>query len=75
MIDPGDAAKQYLYEHGDDIHPATGRPPIVLTELQSALNEGKHSIADQLAHNYSAHGVLEAGTSLCVPACRGEAEI
>lgn len=75
MDDPGDAARQYLYEHGNDIHPATGRPPIVLTELQSALNEGKLPIADQLAHNYSTHNILEAGTAHCAPACRREAEI
>lgn len=74
IMNSGDAARRYLAEHGSDIHPATGRPPIILYELKNALNGGHVTEAEEEVHNYQAHGRVEAGTAHCGPACTREAE-
>lgn len=73
-MNPGDVARQYLEEHRSDIHPSTDRPPIILYELKNALKEGHPQEADEQVHNYEVHASLDAGTALCGPACRREAE-
>lgn len=73
-MNPGDMARQYLEEHGSDIHPATDRPPIILFELKSALKGGHSQEADEEVHNYVSHGIVEAGTAHCGQGCRREAE-
>lgn len=73
-MNPSGTARQYVEEHEGDIHPATGRVPVILYELKNALTDGYVAEADELVHNYETHGRVEAGTAHCGPACRREAE-
>ena len=57
---PGDTAKQYLANHSEDIHPVTGRPPVVLTALKEALEDKFMAGADAIVRNYEGHGSIEA---------------
>lgn len=71
---PGDTARRYAEIHANDIDPETGGAPVILFDLANELLDGELTAADEIAHNYEKHGIIETGNSNCGPACRQEAE-
>lgn len=58
---PGDTAQAVIAKLRGTEHPFTGREPVIVSELQIALNGGHLSEADEMAHNYAEHGHIDTG--------------